>query len=383
MIRQFYIDNFKSLVDFSLPPAPDHVSKFSCIIGLNGAGKSTLLQAFDFIGQLMRGEIQHWLDGRDWKKTDLTSKLYKKQTITFKITLAFPVIGEIRWEGQYNSNLLRCTHESVAVEGTTIFKHMEGQFYYYEQKVPINFSYQGSLLSQLVLKEPDHQPLVELKKFMQNLKSLEMLSPHLMRKTSRKANDVGVGGEMLSSFVATFKGEQKARLLERLQEFYPHVTEWDVKSLKAGWKKLSVHEDYPDSNRRQLETDSRHLNDGTLRILTILAQTQTEHPFLLFDEVENGINPELVRKLVDTLLTIDQQVVVTTHSPMILNYLPDDIAMESVILLYRTKDGRTRCKRYFDIEETKHKLPLMGPGEIFVDTDLYALINELEREAEV
>ena len=55
-----------------------------------------------------------------------------------------------------------------------------------------------------------------------------------------------------------------------------------------------------------------------LRLLTILAQTQTLHSFLLFDEIENGVNPELVEKLVNVLLNARQQVLVTTHSPMIL-----------------------------------------------------------------
>lgn len=43
MIHSIKIDNFKFLVNFSLP-----LAKFSCLIGLNGAGKTTLLQVFDF-----------------------------------------------------------------------------------------------------------------------------------------------------------------------------------------------------------------------------------------------------------------------------------------------------------------------------------------------
>ena len=48
MIRKFEIDNFKSLVDFSLPMPPNALGRFVCLIGLNGAGKSTVLQALDF-----------------------------------------------------------------------------------------------------------------------------------------------------------------------------------------------------------------------------------------------------------------------------------------------------------------------------------------------
>jgi len=71
---------------------------------------------------------------------------------------------------------------------------------------------------------------------------------------------------------------------------------------------------------------------------------------------------------------------VTTHSPMILNYLPDDVAKESVILLYKTRQGITRCKRYFDIPATAHKLKALAPGEVFVDTDLTTLVQSFSQQ---
>ncbi|OAD21575.1 hypothetical protein THIOM_002652, partial [Candidatus Thiomargarita nelsonii] len=43
MIREFHINNFKSLVNFKF-----QLDKFTCLIGLNGSGKSTILQALDF-----------------------------------------------------------------------------------------------------------------------------------------------------------------------------------------------------------------------------------------------------------------------------------------------------------------------------------------------
>jgi hypothetical protein len=83
---------------------------------------------------------------------------------------------------------------------------------------------------------------------------------------------------------------------------------------------------------------------------------------------------------VQQLLAAPQQVMVTTHSPMILNYLPDDVAKESVILLYKTRQGITRCKRYFDIPATAHKLKALAPGEVFVDTDLTTLVQSFSQQ---
>ena len=79
-----------------------------------------------------------------------------------------------------------------------------------------------------------------------------------------------------------------------------------------------------------LTVDATHMNDGLLRIMAILAQAQSTHSTLLFDEIENGIHPELVERLVDFLIHLDRQVIVTTHSPMVLNYIPDEVAANIV-----------------------------------------------------
>jgi hypothetical protein len=67
--------------------------------------------------------------------------------------------------------------------------------------------------------------------------------------------------------------------------------------MTGGWRKLLIEENFlsSDSERlipEKLLTEACHINDGTLRLLTLLAQIQTAHSFLLFDEIENGVNPE-------------------------------------------------------------------------------------------
>jgi len=124
--------------------------------------------------------------------------------------------------------------------------------------------------------------------------------------------------------------------------------------------------------------DAYHVADGVLRLIAILAETQTQHSFLLFDEIENGISPELMEFMLDTLVNTPQQVLMTTHSPMILNYLDDNIARESVVYLYKTRKGHTQAIRFFDIPSVAEKLTVMGPGEAFADTDLTALRDEIE-----
>lgn len=379
-LQKIRLDNFKSLVDFEMD-----LAAFTCLIGLNGAGKTTVLQAIDFLAQLMSGQLTEWLKQRDWKATDLLCKLTKKRTIGFSVDLQLDNGKKALWKGDFNTQTqkLYCSSETVTMEGQPELRVTESKYALAGSAslIPIPFTYQGSILSQL--KESVLNPdLLAVKRALQSIKSLELLSPHLIRKSAKAADDVGVGGEKLSAFLASLPEAKKSIIIDCMKDFYPDFVDYQVSSIRSGWKKLLIEEKFHSLSEGSffpppLSTEARHINDGLLRLLTILAQTQTTHSFLLFDEIENGVNPELVEKLVNVLLKAPQQVLVTTHSPMILNYLPDEIARESVILIYKTPQGYSQATRFFDIPSIAHKLGLLGPGEVFVDTDLNALVQEL------
>lgn len=382
-IQKIHLDNFKSLVDFEI-----ELAAFTCLIGLNGAGKTTVLQAMDFLAQLMSGHLTEWLKQRDWKATDLLCKLVKKRIIKFSVHLTLDNGQPAVWDGEFNTQTqkLYCSTETVTVAGKIALKVTDGKYALAGQTTlsPIPFTYQGSILSQL--KESVlNSDLLAVKCALKSIKSLELLSPHLIRKSAKAADDVGVGGEKLSAFLASLPEAKKSIIIDCMKDFYPDFIDYQVSSIRSGWKKLLVEEKFHSLSEGSffppnLSTEARHINDGMLRLLTILAQTQTDHSFLLFDEIENGVNPELVEKLVNVLLNARQQVLVTTHSPMILNYLPDEVARESVMLIYKTPLGYSRATGFFDIPSIAHKLVLLGPGEVFVDTDLNALVQELNNK---
>jgi hypothetical protein len=62
-----------------------------------------------------------------------------------------------------------------------------------------------------------------------------------------------------------------------------------------------------------------------------------------------------------------------------LNYLEDDIAKDGVIYLYKTTKGATRAIPLFSIPSMAEKLSVMGPGEVFVDTRLSELAEEIRQ----
>jgi predicted ATPase len=143
----------------------------------------------------------------------------------------------------------------------------------------------------------------------------------------------------------------------------------------SGWKDIEITEDF---SGHKLRSKARHINDGLLRLMAILSQLQSANDFLLFDEIENGINPEIIAFLVKTLVETEHQVLVTTHSPLILNYLDDEIAKAGLVMLYKNNAGHTRAVRLFDLPAMAEKLTVMGPGEVFADTDLVQLAKQAE-----
>ncbi|MDD3904419.1 MAG: AAA family ATPase [Sphaerochaeta sp.] len=385
MLKQFTIDNFKSLIEFSFPPAQDKgfLPQFSCLVGTNGAGKSTILQAFDFIHHLASGTLDTWVKTRGWKLSELTSRFSEKRTITFKLEITEENVT-YRWIGSFNTVTSRCTTEAIFINSNAIMTLSDGILRYKRgnERSTVSakdFSYKGSILS-FLKSDPESMPEVSVvKKFVDGLKSLELLNPQLIKTRSREADDVGSGGEKLAGYLSHLPKDRSEEIVMELKKFYPQVTQARPQSLRAGWKSYWITEGYKTTQKKYLETEIQHLSDGMLRILTIIAQVHSDHDFILLDEIENGMNPELIEQLMNYLVNSKKQILVTTHSPMVLNYLEDEVAKAGVFLVYKGEDGITRCGRYFESSITQEKLDLLGPGEVYVDTAIETVAKDLER----
>ncbi|HIF9430974.1 TPA: AAA family ATPase [Photobacterium damselae] len=363
-------NNFKSLVDFSLP-----FSKFNCLVGLNGSGKSTVLQFIDFLSQQVSGNIDEWLESRQWNARDLNSTLTPKSNITFTVELSYSGIPVI-WEGSFNRTELYCTAEKITWGGKALLNVADGKFSLPTEELhaPITFSYQGSILSQLRENQLPKE-LVDFKIFFNDLNALDMLSPDMLRDQHISGKTLGAGGKMLSSFISNMTKDEKAHLVSTLKELYPSLVKVDATVQKsAGTVRLEIEEKF---GKKTIKTEARHINDGLLRFMAIFAQLTKKQSALLLDEIENGVNPELIEKLVDSLVEANTQVIVTTHSPMILNYMEDDVAKKGVVYLYKNAQGATQAIRLFDIPSMQRKLKFMGPGEAYEDTILENLASEI------
>ena len=217
--------------------------------------------------------------------------------------------------------------------------------------------------------------LLKLKNFIKEITSLDLLSPQALRQKSRNdGKELGLSGEYLTTFLYALKEDKKDMLFNQLKKCYPNILSFELTRSRNGWKKLEVIEQFGNS---KITTEARHLNDGFLRLIALLAQLFTSKDFLLFDEIENGINPELVEFLINSIMKSSHQILVTTHSPLILNYIEDEMAKKSIKYIYKTKNGFTKIINFFDIPSMAKKLDVMGAGEVYADTNLSRLYEEI------
>ena len=97
-----------------------------------------------------------------------------------------------------------------------------------------------------------------------------------------------------------------------------------------------------------MEKDGRSVSalsasDGTLRFLAILAALLGPEPasFYFIEELENGIHPTRLSLLVDLIESQTKrrgiQVVATSHSPLLLQFLSQE-SLEHASLVYRLPD---------------------------------------------
>ncbi|MGL6195378.1 MAG: AAA family ATPase [Thermoguttaceae bacterium] len=382
-IKSIYVNNFKSLVDFRID-----LAKFNCFIGLNGCGKSTFLQFMDFLSQLMKGNMDGWLQTRKLERNALPFyRDNKDSTIKFDICFYLDTNKEGMWSGEFDYQNLRCTKEVVHINKTVfsaenqINQRSPGKYTIsVESEKPleskINFSYSGSIFSQL--KDDNVPPIFD--KFKNEIKSIQtfgLLTPFFLKQNATNSfGSIGFEGENLAAFLYELDDNNRANITGKLKQIYPCFAFLKTEVLRDNLKGLLIGDTYHNGNLTY-QVKSQYANDGLLRLIAFLAQLESVNPFLLFDEIENGINPELIGFLLKEFVNAKQQIGVTTHNAVFLNYLEDDVARESVHYFYKTPEGYTRSIPFFEIPSVKEKLGILGPGEVFDDTDLTGLYEEI------
>ena len=142
-----------------------------------------------------------------------------------------------------------------------------------------------------------------------------------------EVHHIGGMGDKLAGYLNTLKSLNKRQfesVEKALHSLIPSITGVDISTNALGEVELNLREG-------EKWISARALSDGTLRILGLLALVGSKEPPALigFEEPENGIHPRQIRRVarfLETRRLLEQtQYIVTTHSPILPDFIPVDL----------------------------------------------------------
>lgn len=141
----------------------------------------------------------------------------------------------------------------------------------------------------------------------------------------KEVRHIGLMGEDLPAFLNTLRAHnpnQFAAVEKALRTLMPDMDGIEVDISDLGEVELRLKEN-------GVAIPARVLSEGTLRLLGLLALTGANYPPSLigFEEPENGVHPRRIQLIAELLKTRSgngqSQYIVTTHSPLLPDLLPD------------------------------------------------------------
>lgn len=365
MLKRIKIQGYKSLVDVEV-----HLQPLTVLFGPNAAGKSNFLDALQLLSRLATSRRLRDVFVPPYRGTVLESftfgpkgieGLLEQERASFSIEIevepspqtiaiaqrSFPNnLGSGSDKYFKETELLRY---STTIEVQPILGILEAK-----EQIIQAYSANGDSIGYVRLS-PEHQkpnklldlsilfgqhPLAALTReeltswFFFYLEPRErMRQPTAVRETRH----IGLMGEDIAPFLNTLRAldEPQFKALEKaLHLLIPEITGIDVGVNNRGEVEVRLMQG-------QTPLPASVLSEGTWRMLGLLALGGAkESPALLgFEEPENGINPQrldLIASLLTNLTYEDTQVIVTTHSPTLLDALPQES-----LFLVRQLDGKT------------------------------------------
>ncbi|MCY4073744.1 MAG: ATP-binding protein [Chloroflexi bacterium] len=151
-------------------------------------------------------------------------------------------------------------------------------------------------------------------------------------------------------------------ILETLQYVLPYMR--DLRPVLTGILGRQMHLEMTEADFKVM---GWLFSTGTLRILALLALFRHPEPppLIVIEEIENGLDPRSVHLIVDEIRDVVEsgrsQVIVTTHSPYLLDLLP----LWSIVVVERTEDKGPVFSRPDDDPALENWAEKFGPGKLY------------------
>lgn len=393
-ITELRLTAFKSYAEVVLPLEP-----LTVLIGRNGGGKSNALDALEFFSRLARGdEVRDALEGNRRDSDSIRGGLdgcapHGSDTFEVGVTVetdispsvTLDVVVQVRPQVQVISERLCGKIDGrwhTLLESSDPDAHrgdLDATVWNGSRGRNPRWTFRSShlLTAQLPLRvsgktQGEGRLLATVNAALTVLGGVFHLDPvpHLMRQYVAEQDIVlRRTGENLSAAVARLKHHDRAKF-DRLVEEVKSLPEYKIRGLDIGRGgfgdvMIALKES---RGRSSVAVPARQMSDGMLRVLAIATALITgggglaidsgtdghsSALMLVIEELENGLHPSQAAQLLNLIKAAsgeqDFQVVLTTHSPALLNALTGD-DHPGVVLIERERiSGRSTATRLVDL----------------------------------
>ena len=364
MIKEINIKNFKSIVDLTLD-----LGRFNVIIGANGCGKTNILEAIAFAAAAnMRKLDNEFLINRDLRlaKPELMVNAFEEGSYEMsegplKELSNGVFYVRISEEGKKDRQV------AVAYNGFEN-KWVNMSPYVNQEDYELIKKVQGTVLDEEVMDDnleairknrpEDFYRLIALfqtpKSEINSFLIYHPTEKHLKEVKDSPIFPLGIRGEGLLQYLKDKSQQSEYKgMFESINEGLGMLDWFDgvivpVDLLNNEYK-LSIGDRYLRDSMHFFDQSST--NEGFMFLLFYLTlfNSKDTPSFFSIDNIETALNPrlctELTSRLIDTAKEKNKQVILTTHSPFVLDGL--DLSNDEVRLFVarRDIDGHTRIER--------------------------------------
>ena len=359
MLRKVKIENYKSVVNQTF-----ELGRFNVVIGANGCGKSNLLEAIAMAGLSSSGALlPEMFENRGIRLSDnrfMRSAFedVDKEFISVKVETSDG--DESVYRIHYNAEQKPAQWEDVVEEETKILlstiQENGSQFKVKDlkdfiEKMSKKLDEDNTL--NVNLFEKDNHSLVLARSRVNGLKNFTIYSleeTELRSLDQMPSTKLGRTGRGLLPYLKDLsKTEDGINILNEVKENLM-VIDWfeDLEmpeSVLSQDSTLKLKDRYVDESLDFF--DQRSANEAFLYLLfyfTLFISDETPS-FFAIDNIESSLNPKLCKLVVSKLAELaekhNKQVILTTHSPFVLDGLDELSETKRLLVVSRNSDGYT------------------------------------------
>lgn len=387
MINKIEIKNFKSIVDLKMD-----LGRINVIIGANGCGKTNILESFAFASAASQKKLDNeYLLARGIRipgpQFVIPAFEDLEETESDKVTISiFEGVSIRDIEVKFNKDSKKWEDASIADIDRSIIELFNNLLDIYAKQKGLgkieyrdkDSDYVKGILIEILQKavsdkfpgfNPDMIPKLfdALYKDNKSLPTFLIFTPDeiILREQNIESpiKPLGIHGEGLFSFLKEQMNNEKD-LFGKLNEGL-NLLDWfdglDVpKDLLSNEAKLLIGDRYLKESLHFF--DQRSTNEGFLYLLFYLTLFNSKETpsFFAIDNIEASFNPKLCMHLIKLLIELakenDKQVILTTHSPFVLDALDLSDEEQRLFVARRDIDGHTRLTRIKHKAERIQKL---------------------------